>query len=109
MPIYHPHKDEHGKLVELKHPSKPTPLCCWADAAQQATVIPGAAAFKQVRICFPLAYSPEEFCMVADLRLAGRIDPKVMITETIAFAQLPDVFEQLRAPHSQTNVHVVFP
>ena len=86
-----------GQVVSLGFCTAPDPI------------IPGVAAFKQVRICFPLTYTPEEFCMVADLMLAGRIDPKVMITDTIGFAQLPDVFEQLRGPHSQTKVHVVFP
>ena len=69
-------------------------------------VIPGIAAFKQVRISFPLAYSPGEFRHVADMMLAGTIDPKAMITSTIGLDELPDTFEALRGPNDQTKVHV---
>lgn len=69
-------------------------------------IIPGVAAFKQVRLCFPLAYSPEEFRMAADTMLAGTIDPKVMVTSTIAFEDLPATFEMLRGPNSETKVQV---
>ena len=69
-------------------------------------VIPAIAAFKQVRISFPLAYSPSEFHQVADMMLAGKVDPKVMITSTIGFDHLPAVFEALRGPNDQTKVHV---
>ena len=69
-------------------------------------VIPGLAAFRQVRISFPLAYSPGEFRHVADMMLAGKIDPKAMITSTIALDDLPETFEALRGPNDQTKVHV---
>ena len=69
-------------------------------------VIPGVAAFKQVRISFPLAYSPGEFHHVADMMLAGSVDPKAMITATIGLDELPDTFETLRGPNDQTKVHV---
>lgn len=69
-------------------------------------VIPGLAAFKQVRIAFPLAYSPGEFLHVADMMLAGAVDPKAMITSTVSLAELPDTFEALRGPNDQTKVHV---
>lgn len=69
-------------------------------------VVPGIAAFKQVRISFPLAYSPGEFQYVADTMLAGAVDPKMMITSTIAFDALPETFEALRGPNDQTKVHV---
>ena len=70
-------------------------------------VIPGVAAFKQVRISFPLAYSPGEFRHVADMMLAGAVDPKAMITSTIGLDELPDTFEALRGPNDQTKVHVM--
>ena len=69
-------------------------------------VIPGVAAFKQVRISFPLGYSPGEFRHVADMMLAGAIDPKAIITSTIALDELPETFEALRGPNDQTKVHV---
>lgn len=69
-------------------------------------VIPGVAAFKQVRISFPLAYSVGEFQYAADEMLAGKIDPKVMITSTVSLADLPQRFEELRGPNEDTKVQV---
>lgn len=40
MKHYHPHHNDQGKLVELKVPSQPTPMSCWTDSSQIATVIP---------------------------------------------------------------------
>ena len=37
---YHPRRDNHSQLVELKAPSKPTPSASWNDLNQIATVIP---------------------------------------------------------------------
>ena len=37
---HHPRKDDHGRAVELKAPSQPTTLACWADPNQIATVTP---------------------------------------------------------------------
>lgn len=42
MPIYHPHKDEHGKLLQLTKPSTPTPLETWNGADNHATAVPGS-------------------------------------------------------------------
>ncbi|MBV1686221.1 alcohol dehydrogenase catalytic domain-containing protein [Novosphingobium sp. G106] len=70
-------------------------------------VVPATAAFKQVRISFPLTYSPEEFERVADIMLAGKVDPKMMITSEVSLDDLPATFEQLRSSNDQTKVHVV--
>lgn len=70
-------------------------------------VVPATAAFKQVRISFPLSYSPEEFERVADIMLAGKVDPKMMITSEVSLDDLPATFEQLRSSNDQTKVHVV--
>lgn len=70
-------------------------------------IVPATAAFKQVRISFPLAYSPEEFERVADIMLAGTVDPKMMITSEIGLDALPETFEQLRSSSDQTKVHVL--
>ena len=43
MTHYHPSTDKHGRLVELLEPSQPTNFAAWTDAAQIATVVPGAA------------------------------------------------------------------
>ncbi len=71
-------------------------------------IIPGIAAFKQVSIRFPLAFSPEEFRMTAEMMLAGTIDPKIMVTSTITLDDLPATFEALRKPNNQTKVHIEF-
>lgn len=40
MKHYHPNYNDQGDLVELKVPSRPTPMTCWTDPSQIATVIP---------------------------------------------------------------------
>lgn len=88
------HVKPFGKVLSLGFCTSPDP------------VIPGIAAFKQVTISFPLAYTPEEFAMVADLMLAGKLDPRVMVTSTITLPDLPETFERLRGPNDQTKVLV---
>lgn len=41
MSTLHPFPDDEGRAVILREPSLPTPLPCWQDARQIATVIPG--------------------------------------------------------------------
>lgn len=41
MSTLHPCPDDDGRAVILRQPSVPTPLSCWQDARQLATVIPG--------------------------------------------------------------------
>lgn len=41
MSTLHPCPDDDGRAVILRQPSVPTPLSCWQDAQQIATVIPG--------------------------------------------------------------------
>lgn len=41
MLIYHPHQDDQGKPVLIKHPNAPTTAETWKEAAAIATVIPG--------------------------------------------------------------------
>lgn len=38
--IYHPKRDDDGKLVRLHHPSKPTPVSHWLAADAVASVVP---------------------------------------------------------------------
>jgi (R,R)-butanediol dehydrogenase/meso-butanediol dehydrogenase/diacetyl reductase len=84
-----------GQVVSLGFCTSPDP------------VIPGIAAFKQVRISFPLAYTPGEFQYVADVMLAGTVDPKMMITSTVTLDELPATLELLRGPNTQTKVQVI--
>ena len=39
-PVFHPKLGKHGKRVELKKPSEPSPLAAWSDAKAIACVIP---------------------------------------------------------------------
>jgi (R,R)-butanediol dehydrogenase/meso-butanediol dehydrogenase/diacetyl reductase len=84
-----------GQVISLGFCTSPDP------------VIPGIAAFKQVRISFPLAYTPGEFQFVADMMLAGKVDPKMMITSTVTLDELPATLEALRRPNTQTKVQVI--
>jgi threonine dehydrogenase-like Zn-dependent dehydrogenase len=69
-------------------------------------VIPSVASFKQVRIGFPLAYSPGEFEYVANMMDAGDVDPATMVTSVVPLDDLPAAFEALRGPNDETKVQV---
>ena len=68
------------------------------------TIVPAQAMFKQVRIQGSMVYSLAEFEEVADVLASGRVDPSVMVTETIGYAALPETFEALRKPGLQCKV-----
>ena len=70
------------------------------------TLVPAQAMFKQVRIQGSMVYSLKEFETVADVLDSGRVDPRVMITDTIGYSQLPEAFEALRKPTTQCKVMV---
>lgn len=89
------HVKAFGQVVSLGFCTAPDP------------VVPGVAAFKQVSISFPLCYTPEEFERSANLMLAGRVDPKDMITGTVGLEDLPDMIERLRGPNAHSKVHVL--
>lgn len=38
--ILHPRRDHHGRLVEIRQPSEPSPLAAWLDPQAVATVVP---------------------------------------------------------------------
>jgi (R,R)-butanediol dehydrogenase/meso-butanediol dehydrogenase/diacetyl reductase len=84
-----------GQIVSLGFCTAPDPI------------IPAIATFKQVRISFPLAYTPGEFQYVADMMLAGTIDPKTMITLTVTLDELPATMDMLLGPNTQTKVQVI--
>ena len=70
------------------------------------TIIPAVAAYKGVRLIFPVGYALRDFEQVGDMMLSGHVDPKLMITSVITFDELPTVFEALRGPNTQTKVQV---
>ncbi len=69
-------------------------------------VIPSIASFKQIRIGFPLTYSPGEFEYVANMMDSGRIDPAVMVTSVVPLDDMPAAFEALRRPNDETKVQI---
>lgn len=69
-------------------------------------LIPATASMKGVRLTFPIGYALRDFEYVADTMLAGRIDPKMIISNVIALDDLPNTFEALRGPNAETKVQV---
>ena len=69
-------------------------------------IVPAQAMFKQVRIQGSMVYSLKEFETVADVLDSGGVDPRVMVTDTIGYAALPEMFEALRKPTTQCKVMI---
>jgi (R,R)-butanediol dehydrogenase/meso-butanediol dehydrogenase/diacetyl reductase len=69
-------------------------------------VIPSLGCFKQLRIGFPLTYSPGEFEYVANMIDSGHVDPATMVTSVAPLDDLPAVLEALRRPNSETKVQI---
>src|SRR5271167_4121493 len=59
------------------------------------TVYPSLAMFKQLRIQGSMVYSLREFQAVADVLDAGHVEPRALVSDTVSYAELPEVFESL--------------
>ncbi len=70
------------------------------------TFYPAQAMFKQVCIQGSMVYSLREFETVAEVLDAGHIEPRMMITDTVSYAALPEAFEALRQPTRQCKVMI---
>ncbi|HMK85851.1 MAG TPA: alcohol dehydrogenase catalytic domain-containing protein [Steroidobacteraceae bacterium] len=70
------------------------------------TLVPALAAYKGVRLSFPVGYSLRDFEFVADTLLAGRADPKRLISSVVSLDELPGALEALRGPNTETKVQV---
>jgi len=70
------------------------------------TIVPVAAAVKQLEIQFVSYYRRQDFALTLDMLGASRIDPQPMVTQRIDLAGLPDAFEALRTPVDQCKVIV---
>jgi (R,R)-butanediol dehydrogenase/meso-butanediol dehydrogenase/diacetyl reductase len=66
--------------------------------------VPAGAMLKEVRIQFVAGTSLGQFLKVADVLDAGHVEPRLMVTETISLAQLPQTFEALRTSSTQCKV-----
>jgi threonine dehydrogenase-like Zn-dependent dehydrogenase len=62
--------------------------------------------YKCASIQFAVGYSMREFIYIADQIDKGHVDPKAIVTREIPLAELPAMIEGLRAPNSETKVHV---
>jgi len=69
-------------------------------------VIPAGCTFKEVRLFFPLAYSPEEFAETARAFDAAGLNPELMVGEVIALDELPATIEALRAGKPSLKIQV---
>ena len=70
-------------------------------------VVPAVCTHKEVRILFPRGYTVDEFEETARSFDSGRVDPEVMVSDTIALEELPSVMEELRSGARKTlKVHV---
>lgn len=69
-------------------------------------IFPAIATLKQVTIKFSLVYSFNEFTHCVDVLNSGRIEPRLMITDTVSLKDFPETLETLRKGSPQTKVHV---
>jgi threonine dehydrogenase-like Zn-dependent dehydrogenase len=61
---------------------------------------------KSLTINFTSWYHRDHFALTLDALVSGTIDPTPMITHRVSFAELPRVYEELRAPGDHGKVLV---
>ena len=59
-------------------------------------VVPILATFKQVKLLFSMAYSLDEFRFTAEMLDAGHVEPRLMMGQTIALEEVPDMLISMR-------------
>lgn len=69
-------------------------------------VNPAVATLKEVRLIFSMHFTLPEFQFTVDTLEAGHLQPRAMISDTIALADLPGAIERLRGPNNDTKVQV---
>jgi (R,R)-butanediol dehydrogenase/meso-butanediol dehydrogenase/diacetyl reductase len=88
------HADLFGRIISLGFCTAPDPI------------MPSVASYKCVSMQFAVGYSMKEFIYIADQMDKGHVDPKTIVTNDIALAELPAMFDTLRGPNDETKVHV---
>ena len=73
---------------------------------QPDTIVPVAAAVKQLQLQFVAYYRRPDFALTLDMLGAGRIDPTPMVTDRVGLDGMPEAFEALRKPVGQCKVIV---
>ena len=74
--------------------------------AEPDPIVPAVAGFHGVTLKFPVGYSHQDFRHVARVMTQGHVDPKIMISSTVALDDLPAAFEDLLGANAQTKVQV---
>lgn len=69
-------------------------------------ILPAFNTFREATIVFPLAYAGEDFTETIRAFDAGRIRPRVSVTETIPLSGLPALVEEMRGPNSHLKVQI---
>ena len=70
-------------------------------------VMPAMASYKCVTMQFLVGYTMREFLYIADQMDKGHVDPKLIVSNDIPLADLPDMFTILRGANRETKVHVL--
>jgi (R,R)-butanediol dehydrogenase/meso-butanediol dehydrogenase/diacetyl reductase len=70
------------------------------------TFVPGFAVMKQTRFLFSMGYSAQDFRDSIAALDAGHIEPRTMVSRTIALDRLPETLEALREPGGDCKVLV---
>ncbi len=73
-----------GTVVSLGYCFQPDPI------------VPAMAGGKEARLLFPQLYSTREFELAVDVLDRGAIEPRLMVSRTVGYAELPTVFDGLR-------------
>lgn len=77
-------------------------MCTSADP-----ILPAFNAFQDLRMCFPVGYSAEDFEQTIRAFDAGSIEPGVMVTETVELDRLPELIEEMRGDNNHLKVQIV--
>lgn len=83
-----------GKVMSMGFCTSPDPI------------LPAIGGSKGITLQFPVGYSLKDFQYVADVMDKGHVDPKMLISSVVPFADLPATIERLRGPHEETKVQV---
>jgi threonine dehydrogenase-like Zn-dependent dehydrogenase len=92
------------KAVELVRPQGT--ITSLGFCPQLDPILPSLATYKEVTLRFSFAYSLREFTHAVDMFDRGRVEPRLMVSETVSLARLPDAFESLRVGAQQTKLQV---
>lgn len=74
--------------------------------SQSEHIVTSLCSFKEVRMYFPITYSPDEFRQTARSFDEAGVHPDVMVGNVIGLEALPGTIESLRAGAKSLKVHV---